>query len=167
MVRAYVSVGSNVRREHNVRLGVSLLRRQFGALELSRVYESEPVGFDGARFLNLVAGFDTDRTLDEVVDALRDIESACGRRRDGNRFSPRTMDVDLLLFGERVSSDGRVELPRAEITTHAFVLRPLADVAGERRHPVLGRTYGELWQAFDREAQPLWPVAFSFAPESS
>jgi 2-amino-4-hydroxy-6-hydroxymethyldihydropteridine diphosphokinase len=90
---------------------------------------------------------------------LRAIEEAHGRLRDGPKFSSRTLDIDLLTLGDQVVHAGKLELPRDEILKYAFVLRPLADVAPEERHPLVGRSYRELWQGFDQAAQPLWPVA--------
>jgi 2-amino-4-hydroxy-6-hydroxymethyldihydropteridine diphosphokinase len=92
------------------------------------------------------------------------VEDACGRIRGPDRFAPRTLDLDLLTWGDRVQAVGP-ELPRREILEYAFVLRPLADVAERERHPVVGCTYGELWRGFDAAAQPLSPVALDLDPD--
>lgn len=162
MARVYVSIGSNIQREPNIRAGVADLKSRFGALILSSVYESEAVGFAGDSFYNLVAGFDTALTPQQVAAELRTIEEAHGRVRNGPRFSSRTLDIDLLLYDDLVLHEGKLEIPRDEITKNAFVLWPLAEIAPQLTHPQAGVSYGALWEAFDKPSQPLWPVAFQF-----
>jgi 2-amino-4-hydroxy-6-hydroxymethyldihydropteridine diphosphokinase len=162
MARVYVSIGSNIDREANIRGGVADLQERFGELTLSSVYESEAVGFDGDNFYNLVAAFDTGLDVLEVARVLREIEDAHGRTREGPRFSSRTLDIDMLLYDELLLQQGKLELPREEITKNAFVLWPLAEIAPELEHPVLHQTYAELWAAFDKDKQSLWPVEFKF-----
>lgn len=160
MARVYLSIGSNIDREVNIRGGVADLKKQFGELTLSSVYESESVGFDGDSFYNLVAVLDTGERVEVVSRILHDIEAEHGRTREGPRFSSRTLDIDLLTYDDLVTQDNGLELPRDEITKNAFVLWPLAEIAADEKHPVLNQTYGELWQAFDKNKQSLWPVEF-------
>ena len=163
MARVYISLGSNIDAPRHLRAGVAALREHFGELILSSVYESEAVGFEGDNFLNLVAGLDTDLPIAEVADILHRIEDANGRVRSGPRFSARTLDLDLLLYDDVVQGpEPGPELPREEITRNAFVLWPLAEIAPALRHPVDGRTLSELWRAFDRDSQHLWPVPFDW-----
>lgn len=160
MPRVWVSIGSNVERERHLRAAVAALRERFGELLLSPVYETEAEGFDGDPFYNLVAGFDTGLPPGELHALMREIEAANGRDRGGARFGPRTLDIDVLTYGDQVGDAGGKRLPRDEITRYAFVLRPLADVAGEERHPELGLSYARLWQDFPgREAARMRPVA--------
>ncbi|KPK56708.1 MAG: 2-amino-4-hydroxy-6-hydroxymethyldihydropteridine pyrophosphokinase [Thiotrichales bacterium SG8_50] len=162
MARVYVSIGSNIDPHQHIRGAVATLRTRFGQLALSPVYESEAVGFHGANFLNLVVAFDSDQAPQRIVDELHDIEDQHGRRRDGPQFSSRTLDLDLLLYDDLVLSDGGLELPRAEITSNAFVLRPLADLAPGLPHPQLGHSMAQLWDGFDQASQSLWPIAFDW-----
>ena len=158
MARVYVSVGSNIEPGKNIRSCLSALRRRYGELTVSSVYESEAVGFDGDNFYNLVVGFDTGDDVHAVAQALRAIEHEHGRARAERRFCARTLDLDLLLYGDAVLRENGLELPRADILRHAFVLRPLAEIAGRERHPVNQRRYAELWDAFDKTTQALWPA---------
>ena len=162
MARVYLSIGSNIDREVNIRGGVADLKNYFGELTLSRVYESESVGFDGDSFYNLVAAINTDDSVEAVSKIIHDIEAEHGRTREGPRFSSRTLDIDLLTYDNLVTRDNGLELPRDEITKNAFVLWPLAEIAADDQHPILKQTYGELWQAFDKEKQSLWPVEFQW-----
>lgn len=162
MAHCWISIGSNQERERCIRGAVHALRDRFGQLALSSVYESEAVGFDGQPFYNLVAGFDTTESVTALRAALRAIEDEFGRIRGSDKYAPRTLDLDLLTYGDRVDKDDGQELPRDEILRYAFVLGPLSEVAGNEIHPVVGDSYQELWKGFDRAAQTLARVAFDF-----
>lgn len=155
MASVYVSIGSNIDREQNIRSGLRALKQTFGDLRLSSVYDSEAIGFDGAAFYNMVAGFETALAVDDLVTHLREIEDAHLRRRDGPRFSSRTLDIDLLLYDDLVIDGPELKLPRAEILYNAFVLAPLAEIAPVLKHPLEGRNYAELWQNFEKTSQHL------------
>jgi 2-amino-4-hydroxy-6-hydroxymethyldihydropteridine diphosphokinase len=156
----YVSIGSNIDRYRRIGACLDALSKQFGALVLSPVYESESVGFSGDPFLNLVARFHCQQSVGELSAALRQIEHDNGRRRTGPKFSSRAMDIDILTYDQCVGAIDGVELPRGEITENAFVLQPLADIAGSELHPLLARSYSALWQDYDQSSQQLWPVEF-------
>lgn len=165
MARAYVSVGSNVDREANVRGVLKTLRRSFRGLRVSTVYETPAVDMDGDDFYNLVVAFDTDLAPSELVSALHAIESDHGRTRGGSRFLPRSLDLDLLLYDDLVCHEG-MDVPREDIVRYAFVLRPLAELAGSERHPESGRTFAQLWESFDGEVIDMRPVVMAGAGES-
>lgn len=148
MARVYVSIGSNMEPERQVRSAMHALRARWPDVAFSPVYRSQAVGFEGEPFLNAVAGFDTDETAEQVQAQLQAIEDDHGRVRNGVKFSSRKLDLDLLTWGE-VVQDGDLTLPRKEILTMDFVLRPLADLAPDEVHPVELRTYRDLWRAFD------------------
>lgn len=147
MAEVFVGIGSNVEPEKHVTQAVKLLRARFGELRLSPFYRNPAVGFEGDAFLNGVAAFETSLEVVELSQALDQIELECGRERGAARFAPRTLDLDLLLYGDLVS-ETPVKLPRKEILKYAFVLKPLADLAGTHRHPLSKRTYAEHWAAF-------------------
>ena len=147
MTRVYVSIGSNVEPERHVRVALDALRERYGELVISPVYRTAAVGFDGDDFLNLAVGFETGDDIHAVDAALDAIESSAGRDRRAARFAPRTLDLDLLLFGDAIMDDHGIRVPRREITEYAFMLRPLADIAAQLQHPVLGRSMVELLHA--------------------
>lgn len=158
MARVYVSIGSNIDRDRNVAAALAGLRREFGELQQSTIYETQAVGFEGDAFYNLVVGFDTEQSPHEVAAMLHRIEDQHGRQRHGGKFSARTLDLDMLLYDDLVLEADDLNLPRREILEYAFVLRPLAEIAAERRHPLAGVSYAALWDDFDATAQPMWPV---------
>lgn len=159
MATIYISLGSNIERERHIRAGLDALQAEFGELQVSRVFESEAVGFAGRPFYNLVVGAQTTLPLEVLCQRLRAMEFAHGREPDAKKFAPRTLDLDLLLYGSLVC-ETPVALPRGEILTNAFVLWPLAELAPTLRHPSDGRTLGALWQAYDKASQRLSPIAF-------
>ena len=148
--RAYVGIGSNIRPERHVPQALALLREEFGDVQASSVYECPPLGFKGEAFHNLVVSFETDLGVDELVATLRGMEDACGRRRGASVSPSRTLDLDLLLYGEIMSAGNGVELPRDDVLSYAFVLAPLAELAPAVRHPVARRTFAELWSEFEQ-----------------
>nr|VFJ97995.1 MAG: 2-amino-4-hydroxy-6-hydroxymethyldihydropteridinediphosphokinase [Candidatus Kentron sp. H]VFJ98211.1 MAG: 2-amino-4-hydroxy-6-hydroxymethyldihydropteridinediphosphokinase [Candidatus Kentron sp. H]VFK03345.1 MAG: 2-amino-4-hydroxy-6-hydroxymethyldihydropteridinediphosphokinase [Candidatus Kentron sp. H] len=163
MARIYISVGSNIHRSRNIRHAIKELHAQYAPLIISSVYESDPVGFEGDRFFNLVIGFDTHDPPDTVVQMLCSIEDQCNRTRNGGRFGARTLDLDLLLYGDLVIQEQKINIPREEILTCAFVLGPLAEIAGDDYHPIQQCTFAHLWSEFDKAEQRIWVVPFESA----
>lgn len=157
MSEVFVGIGSNVEPERRIREALRLMRQRFGALRISPVYRNPAVGFQGDDFYNLVVGFQSNGQVAALNAALDEIEEQCGRLRGGPRFAPRTLDLDLLLYGDLVTGSP-VRLPRREILKYAYVLKPLVDLAADRRHPVTGRSFVEHWREFDAAAEPLVPV---------
>lgn len=162
MARVYVSLGSNIDREQHIASALSLLDEAFGPLEQSSVYESDAVGFDSPAFYNLVVGFETDKGPRAVQRVLRHIEELNARVRT-EQLSARTLDLDLLLYDDLVVDEEGLKLPRNDITRYAFVLGPLAEIAGDECHPLTGERYASMWSGFDDNDQALtridWPSA--------
>ena len=146
MTRVYLSLGSNIEPEKHLRAALTELRDKFGEISISPVYRFAAVGFAGPDFLNLAAGIDTDLDPFALNDWLHALEDRHGRRRDVPRFSNRTLDIDIVLYGGCVvKGPGNLDVPRVELK-HAFVLKPLADIAPDVVHPVLDKTLSRLWQ---------------------
>lgn len=161
MARVLLSLGSNINREQNISGGLQALRAHFTDVQCSPVYESESVGFEGDAFYNLVALIHTDKTVAELLTLLHDIEDRYGRVRGGERFSSRTLDIDILTYDQQTGVVDGVRLPRDEILKNAFVLLPMADLVPDELHPSENKSYRELWQMFDKNKQKLWQVEFN------
>lgn len=155
----YVAVGSNIDAPRNVRRALEELRASFPDLRASPAYRNAAVGFEGEDFINLVVGFQTDRSLAEVSTELRRIEGVCGRPRAAPKWAPRAMDLDILLYGEEVGQFPEGTLPRPDLLKRPYMLGPLADIAPDHLHPTERRTIGEIWSRFDRGAHRLHVVS--------
>ncbi|MDD4906100.1 MAG: 2-amino-4-hydroxy-6-hydroxymethyldihydropteridine diphosphokinase [Methylobacter tundripaludum] len=163
MTRGYISIGSNINKDEHIPASLQALEQTFGELTVSSIYESEPVGFTGDVFYNLVVGFDSDLEVKAVAKQLRQIELDNGRTRDSRKFAARTLDLDLILYGDLIVNDGRLQIPRDEIEHYAFVLEPLAEIAPSLQHPVSHISYAELWEQFDKSDLRQKRVAPSWA----
>ncbi len=160
MTRGYISVGSNIDKELNILSSLRALAQFFGDLFISSTYESEPVGFAGDTFYNLIVGFDSDLDVKTITQQLRQIELDHGRTRDCKKFSDRTLDLDLILYGDLIIRDGCLQIPRDEIERYAFVLEPLAEIAGDMTHPVSHISYRDLWAKFDKSGLKQQRIRF-------
>jgi 2-amino-4-hydroxy-6-hydroxymethyldihydropteridine diphosphokinase len=159
MPDVYVAAGSNIQPELNLRSAISALKRRLGDLRISHAYRNQAVGFEGPDFINLVIGFETELTLTEVLSVLQAVEGLCGRPRKAPKFEPRSMDLDLLLYGDMVCATHAITLPRPDLIKKAYMLGPLAELAPELVHPTLKQTIAELWKGFDQAAHPMTQVA--------
>lgn len=162
MPRVFIGIGSNIDRDRSVRAGVAELQQSYGDVQLSAVYESDAVGFEGDPFYNLVAAFDTDDSVVQVVANLSGIEDRHGRLRSGERFAARTLDLDLLLFGDAIINAEKYHVPRDEIPRYAFVLWPLSEMAPQMKHPETGESFALMWEKFDKRNQSLRPIVFEW-----
>lgn len=168
MTQVLVAAGSNVEPRANLRRVLDALARRHPRLRCSRAYRNRAVGFAGADFVNLVVGFDTDDAIPAVLAQLHEAEALCGRERLAPKWAPRAMDLDLLLYGDRVCDEPGLVLPRPDLVRRAYMLGPAAEIAPDTVHPTLGVTLAELWQAFDQGGHPLVAVELGWpAPESS
>ena len=154
-VTVLLSLGSNVGPEGHLRAALDGLRARFGEVKVSPAYRTAAVGFDGAPFINNAVMLQSDDTLVALEAWLHALEDRHGRDRSGPRLSDRTLDVDVVFHGDAVLRDGeQVRLPRPELK-HAFVLKPLADIAPDFIDPLSGRSLAGLWRAHPQYAEPF------------
>lgn len=159
-IQVTLSLGSNIDRYKHLNAGLNALEDAFGEVISSPIYESDAVGFNGSAFLNSIAIIQTHESLTRVIEILKQIEDDNGRDRSGPKFSPRTLDIDVVTYGDFFGEHEGIELPRAELFKNAFVLRPMADVLPDVKVPGQGLTYAQLWQQYDQSKQALAPVSF-------
>ena len=158
MAQIYISLGTNIDRSLHVQKGLIAIAEAFNLtlaqLALSSLFESEAVGFKGANFYNMVVGLTCNESVEEVAAILRCIEFSHGRDLNAKKFSPRTLDLDLLLY-DNLIIDAPAQLPRHEITKNAFVLWPLSQVAPTVNHPIIKTSYQTLWDNYNKTSQHL------------
>ncbi len=162
MARVYLSLGSNIEAEKYIRSSITVLKELYPEMQVSCVYESEAVGFQGDNFLNLVVGFDTDLSVEGIHEQMNEIEEMHGRLRGSESFMARTLDIDLLLYDDLILEEDGLHIPRREIEEYAFVLLPLTELAPDLAYPLTGETYSEMWERFDKGDQNLWAVDLEF-----
>lgn len=158
---AFISVGGNIEPRQHIKSALVKLEKDFGSLTCSSVYESVSVGFEGPNFLNLVVSFASHLSVGELNAYLHDLEDVEGRERlNGKAWDSRTLDLDIVLYGDEFGCVEGVELPRGEILEHAHVLLPLAEIAEEMIHQPTQTAYGELLRKMNFTQQKIWKVAF-------
>jgi 2-amino-4-hydroxy-6-hydroxymethyldihydropteridine diphosphokinase len=155
-----LGLGSNHQSEANLHSALDDLLLQFHDLALSPVFRSAARDHSGADYLNMVVGIDTTVPLQELAAMLKKIEDKHRRDRSGPQPANITLDIDILVYGDKCGTFDRIVLPRPDITTTSYVLWPLAQLAPNKRHPVLKQRYAELWQGFDRSTDTIAPVDF-------
>lgn len=151
----FIAAGSNIEPERHLACAARELYEVFGRGRFSPWYRNRAADVAGGDFINFVAGFTTDAGVYEVLRQLHAIEARCGRIRELPKSTPPPIDLDLLLYGDRVCEEPGLKLPRPELLTRAYLLGPLADIAPDVMHPTAGVTIRELWGCFDRRVHPL------------
>lgn len=152
MTSVYLGLGSNIEPEHNIEQGLIKLRQCFQVQTVSPWYCSKAQGFDGPDFINLVVEIEYDGELAELAQTIKEIEFEFGREAQAVKFASRTLDIDILLFGEAVGELAGIQLPRTDIYQYAYVLKPLLDVLPQGKDPKTGRFFAE----FLPQVQQQW-----------
>lgn len=159
MPDVFVAAGSNVRPRHHLRHALSLMWEAWPDLRVSGAYANKAVGFEGEDFINLVTRFHTDQSLQELLEQLHRIEADCGRPREAPKWAPRSMDLDVLLYGDAVGEFPGAVLPRGDLLRRPYMLGPTAEIGPDVVHPTAGRTMSELWAEFDSAGHEMRPVS--------
>lgn len=144
MITAYIGIGSNLEREKHINVAIVELSHIGEIIRLSNIYESEAVGFAGEPFYNLVVEMKTDMGLTDFSHALRKIELKLGRKANAAKFEPRTLDLDIVLFGEQTSEQNPT-VPRSDIYQYAFVIQPLYELCPDLVVPNDGQTIAQIY----------------------
>lgn len=166
MAQVFISVGSNLDKEKHIQLVINELAQQFGKLTLSSIYESPAVGFSGPNFYNLVVGFNSKLSAQLLAKQIKNIENRYSVSEQPHTLRSRTLDLDFLLYGDLINFEQDLELPSSDIIKYAFVLRPLAEIAGSNYHPMIGQTFLDLWVTFNQQALHLKPVELTLRETS-
>ena len=145
----FLSIGSNIDPEENLKYACRELKKAFGNIQVSSVYRNEPIGFEGNDFLNMVVKVKSTFNPNEILNYLRGLEVATGRDTGTGVFDSRTLDIDMILYNDLVRPEKPFKIPRKDIELYSFVLLPLAEIAPDDIHPVTGKTFKDLWENFD------------------
>ena len=167
MTTVLVAAGSNVEPVANLRRALGSLAARYPSLRSSAAYRNRAVGFEGEDFVNLVIAIDTEDDVHAVIGHLHEAEALCGRERLAPKWAPRSMDLDIMLYGDRVCEEPGLVLPRPDLLRRAYMLGPAAEISPGMRHPTLGATLAELWSRFPRGGHPLERVDIGWPPAGS
>ena len=143
MHQVFVSIGSNINPKKNIKIAKGFLNKLFDC-KYSSLYNTNAEGFEGNDFINCVVGFETNLLATELQKHLKKIELKMGRTENQKGMSNRVIDLDMILYGDNVFQEDDIDIPSKDIEDYLFVLEPLAEIAGELRHPVSKIPFSEL-----------------------
>jgi 2-amino-4-hydroxy-6-hydroxymethyldihydropteridine diphosphokinase len=164
MATVYLGLGANIgNREANLRMALRGLTRMARVEAVSSLYETDPIGSvqDQPAFYNAVCRVETGLEPESLLRFLKTLEHEIGRRPGGPAGGPRPIDLDILLYDDRVHESADLTIPHSRLTERAFVLVPLAEIAPHARHPSSGRTISALAQLVpSTEVRQIKPVGW-------
>ena len=166
MPEVFVAAGSNIEPLRHLKAALADLERSYAPLTISPAYRNKAVGFEGDDFVNLVVGFSTNDSLERVRVRLQEIETDCGRPHDAPKWAPRSMDLDILLYGNEIRNEPGLVVPRPDLVKRPYMLKPMSDIAPNVMHPMALRTMRELWDAFEGKDHAMTMVNIE-SPDSS
>ena len=146
MEEVFVSIGSNIDASENME-AVKAHLSIFDEIRYSRIYTTPAEGFEGEDFLNCVCNFRTAKSPYDLRKFLKGVERDMGRTTSQKGMSSRVIDLDLILFGDLVVNDSELEIPSADIEKYKFVLEPLAEIAPDKFHPTLNKSFRQLFES--------------------
>jgi 2-amino-4-hydroxy-6-hydroxymethyldihydropteridine diphosphokinase len=149
VTEVYIAAGSNIDPVNHLRMALDELRQLYPSLVVSPAYRNKSVGFAGEDFINLVVGFVTDEPVARVREQLQRVETRCGRSANSPKWAPRSMDLDILLYGQLINDEPGLVIPRPDLLRRPYMLKPMADIAPDVPHPLVKKTMRELWESFD------------------
>ncbi|NWF91232.1 MAG: 2-amino-4-hydroxy-6-hydroxymethyldihydropteridine diphosphokinase [Ignavibacteriaceae bacterium] len=155
---AYLSLGSNINTEANLRAALELLAAQTRLVAVSSVWETRPVGLtEQPNFLNAAAIVETELTAEQLKrEVLVAIEQRLGRVSQADKNAPRPIDLDITLFNREIVELGNRHIPDPEIVERPFVAIPLAEIAPDYKHPELGQTLSEIARNFEAKSEEMY-----------
>ena len=162
MAKVYIGIGSNIDKHLHIPKVLQELQDKFNELEISPIYQTSAIGFEGEDFYNLVVGLTTNLSPVEMYDQLRQLEAEHDRERySENQFVSRTLDLDQLLYDDLQIDDGKICIPNPDIVDYVFVLKPLVDIAPEVIHPALQLSMQQIWQQSKFNISELKQIALA------
>lgn len=161
MTEVYVAAGSNIDPVTHLRRALDELRRIYPRLVVSAAYRNKAVGFEGEDFINLVVGFSTQQPVARVREQLQRIETLCGRPPAAPKWAARSMDLDILMYGDFVSNEPGLAIPRPDLLRRPYMLKPMADIAPDVRHPLANKSMHDLWMSFDSAGHEMEEVSLT------
>jgi 2-amino-4-hydroxy-6-hydroxymethyldihydropteridine diphosphokinase len=147
----YLGVGSNINKVENIQSCLNFFSSSFKYCQISPIYQSPSYGFTGNDFFNLVVKIKTFFDLYALKKWLMVVEDLHGRDRKQLRYSNRTLDIDILFYNRDISNDNDIKIPRPEILTQPYVLKPLNDIAPSLIHPETDKALSKHWKIMQQE----------------
>ncbi len=147
MNKVFLGLGTNLgNREDNLMKALARIKETIGPVtESSSLYETEPWGFESEeQFINMVVRIDTGLNPGDLLQEILNVEFFLGRKRSEKQYTSRVIDIDILLYGEKIVNEQQLKIPHPRMHERRFVLEPMCEIAGEEIHPVFGKSFARL-----------------------